>query len=98
MSHYRAPPAVLPSLRDLDAEVLAPVSEFATEPILIEAEARRRAAAAPCPAFATPPPRGVTVSGYPVLRLPPLSLTVQPGEDWRDVLASSLAPGRPVFG
>ena len=52
---YRAPPAVLPSLRDLDAEVLAPVSEFATEPILIEGAARDRAASAPCPAFTIGP-------------------------------------------
>ena len=99
---YRAPPVVLPSLRSLGdlpgSRLMWPPGSHVDDELSRERLARERAVAAPCPAFATWPPRGVTVGGHPVLRLPPREVTVQPGENWRDALAASLAPGRPVFG
>lgn len=93
VSHYRAPPAALPSERLI-------LSPAAREGILLSCEstdadvdraasdgreddARTRAAAAPCPAFR--PLGGVTVGGAPK----PRALTRG---------RFLFAPGRPIFG
>lgn len=55
MSHYRAPPAVLPSLRALDAPYPGDGDRSLWNEDVDEQIARLRAAAAPCPAFAVGP-------------------------------------------